>query len=250
MENGFIEKLIGGYKNPKLRQSALLPGQKGVRSQLYVDLWQGNPRLEVATNDPRLKNKESRFGKFTIALDPFNFMAFLQLIRNVVGDPGATKFAVSNLRPGQGDSREFNLDTEHFVGRDADGCVYICGIKRGADESTWPKIKFVFGPSDARYHQYKNSDGSPMPMSEVSNRFALAWCEFMAQTVPLATLLAYVPRDPSENGGYKKGGYGAGSGGGGYKKPYQNNGGGGGYSAPAPKETVAAEDDFGDGIPF
>lgn len=264
----YVRKRIA-LNNSKLSLSAPLPGAKNVYSTLSVDIYKNNPRIEVSTKDPNLQGKENDFGKIRAAMDTPMFFAFLAMLKEAIDSNNPMERRIENLNhtyEGGQRSQEIQLVSTLVVGRDQEGHVYVSvlPVKPG-----WPKIKFVFGVPDQRFHRFLNTDGSKPSRAEVSVIMASAYHSLWTQMVSQCLVMHYEDIPAGGGGGnWKKGGQGGGNwkgnGGGGYQQ--RQGGGGGGYQqrqgggngggyqprneAPAPAGAEFSNDFADDGIPF
>lgn len=231
-----------GLNNPKIRLSAPCPTAKGKFSNLSFDMWQNNPRVVVATNDPSMMNKDRQFGKITAAMESPTFYLFLEYIKEAVESKEEVKNNLQlfgNPKGGGGPGVEPVHLTDLWVGRDAEGCIFISVVKK---EEGWPIIKFVFGPPDRRFVKARDQSGQEVGKARVSQAYAKAYYELLKATMGALIIHSYVEPPPYIPGN-KGGGYG---GGGGYQQ--RNNGGGGsrgGYGG-----GDSGGDAGGDDLPF
>ncbi len=222
----FARKKIA-LNNNKLALSAPLPGQKNIYSTLSVDIYKNNPRIEVATKDPNLMNKENDFGKIRAAMDAPVFYAFLELVREAADSQGPMERRIDNFNhtfEGGQRSQEIQHVSTLVVGRDQEGHIYVSVL---STKPGWAKIKFVFGVPDYRFHRFVNADGGKPSRAETSVIMARAyytlWKEMMA-----SCLVNHFEDIPPANGGGWKGRQGGGGGGqGGWKGGNGGQGGGG-----------------------
>lgn len=125
----------------------------------------GKPRITVFTNSP---NDTVSFGMISAPMDPNTFFTLLELISTIADGPNDNKYKVENYTGvyNEGVSTgEKQLLSETFVGKDADGVMWIC-VASGAR----PKIKFEFTISD--YHKIFKATGEPLTKAEASVRSA------------------------------------------------------------------------------
>lgn len=236
-------KRKNALNNPKLRLSAPNPQAKGIYASLAWDLYQNNPRLVVDTKDPNLSSPENSYGRITAALDPVVFGIFLQNLQDSIASDKAVKFKVENYNHefsnGQRSQEIVHL-TDLWVGKDAEGQVFVSVVSKKGDQ--WPVIKFVFGPSDQRYHKFFKGDGTQFSKAELSVYAARAYYVLLSTVMASVMDTHYYEAPPNPN--WKKGGGGNfGSGG---NRPYV--GGGGGYNKPT--AAAPAADDGDSDIPF
>lgn len=200
------------FTSASMRLRAPCPTAPGKTSEFSLDFYKGNPRLKVRTGDPA--DEGNTYGMIEAPMDISTLLTLSQLIRDLVATGEKKKFKLTCNT-----GKDPVLLSSIIVGRHDDGRIYI-GI-RSADTSR-PVIEFVFALTNQRYHAIYGQDGKEMPIPELSQRTALAWCvvfETMATNMAMQTYEA--PKPPE--GGFKKGGFNRGGGGGGF-----NRGGGGG----------------------
>ena len=230
--------------NAKLRLSAPNPQAKGIWSTLAWDVFQNNPRIVVDTKDPNLLSQENGYGRITAPLDPAVFGAVLVNLENVINATEPIKFKVENSNHeyvnGQR-SQEITHLTDLWVGRDAEGQIFISVV---STKPNWPIIKFLFGPSDNRYHKFLHGDGTPYSKADLSILFAKSYLNMLRALVPnvMDTHYFEAPQNPN----WKKGGQGDGGSGG---NRWGNNGGGNQGGGQRASQAPAA-DDMDDSIPF
>lgn len=252
--------------NSKLSLSAKLPNSN-IFAQLSVSLFKNNPRFVFNAKDPSLMNRENNFGKIEAAFDSPVFFGVLELLREAINSREVFEkgFENSNHEFVNGQrSQDIRHLTTLKVGRDQDGHIYISVT---STDPKWPKVKFIFGVPDQRYHRLINADGSPANRAQLSNLMARAYLNMWSEMVSGCLVVNYedIP-PPNGRGGYNKGGnrggygggqgggrggYGGGSnGGGGYNR---NNSGGKSESeefSGAPANAGSGFDDLDDNIPF
>lgn len=212
-----------GLNNPKIRLSAPCPTAKGKFSNLGFDMWQNNPRVVVATNDPSMMNKEKQFGRITAAMEAPTFYLFLEYIKEAIESKEELKQNLQlfgNPKGGGGPGVEPVHLTDLWVGRDAEGCIFISVVKK---EEGWPIIKFVFSAPDRRFVKARDQGGNEPSKARISQAYAKAYYELLKATMGALIISSYVEPPPFIPG--NKGGYGGG--GGGYQQ--RSGGGGGGY---------------------
>ena len=236
------------FNNPKLRLQAPNPACKGVWATLGFDFIQNNPRIVVDTKDPSLASPENGYGRISAPLDSVVFMMIIEAISSAVSAKEAMKMKIENSNHEFVDgkrSQDITHLTDIWVGRDAEGQVFISVIS--AKGNHWPTIKFVFGPSDQRYHKFFKEDGTPWSRPELSVLAAKAYVRLLTGLLPSIADTHYYEAPPYVPGG-NKGGYNKSGGGGGYNR---GGGNGGGYQArPAAAAAPTASDDVGGDIPW
>lgn len=214
------------FNNSKIKLSAPNPNSKGKWAGLQFDVWNNNPRIVLNTNDPAMQSRS--YGRFTAAMEPVTFMAFITLLERAVTNKETNKaFVEVHVKPKGSDMNAAPVHSaDVVVGRDADGAVFIAlAIK----EEGWPMIKFVFGPPDHRFHKVRASTGEPFTKTETSDLYATAYVKLLTNGIMNVLDTHYA--EPQPFGGRQSGG------GGGYQQRNQgqqnyNNGGnsGGGGS--------------------
>ena len=248
-----IETLLN---SPKLKLSAMNPTNKKW-ANLSLDLFRGNPRIVVNSNDDNLRNEADGWGKVTAAMDVQLMGMVILMVEDAIAAPGEYKAQLENSNhsyAGGQRSQDITPQNSVWVGKDANGQVYISVV---SVNPKFPKIKFLFGPSDSRYFKLRHADGTEYTRAEISVLGARAWVMLLKVALPYLSALHYEPA-PKPTGGFgNKGGGGGGyggnrGGGGGYGG---NRGGGGGYGGgqqnrEAPAKPAAGFDEAGDDIPF
>ena len=213
--------------HPKLKLTTPLPGVQKVRATCAFDVYMGNPRVVVRTNDPNEANRKD-FGTITAAMDPFVFFAFMHQAREIIKAPEQNKFQLvcmkrdRNMQTGQSEIKD---TASIWFGKDAEGVVFISVV--APPNENRPVIKFPILHSE--YHQYRHKDGTPFSKAEASVITASGLFAFMEILIPHIGVITYNEADHVYNGP-KKGGGGGG---------YGNRGGGygnrgGGYNPPPP----------------
>lgn len=235
-----------GLNNPKIRLSAPCPTAKGKYSNLGFDMWQNNPRIVVSTNDPSMMNKDRQFGKITAAMESPTFFLFLEMIKDAFTSKEEMKQNLQlfgNPKGGGGPGVEPVHLTDVWIGRDAEGCIFVSVVKK---EEGWPIIKFIFGYPDRRFVRAKEQGGQEFDKARISQGYARAYYELLKATMGSLIIDSYVEPPPYIPG--NKGGYGGGGGGGGYQR--NNGGGGGGGSRGNYGSGDSGGDAGGDDLPF
>lgn len=239
-------------RGSKWQLSAPCPTAKGKYSKLYWDMYSGNPRLVVRTNDPEDEGNE--YGRITAALEPLTFAALLGCIEEAAKSPAPVKYKVecySNPKTEQGRG-EITLSHEIHTGKDAQGRVYISVIDK---QKNRPVVQFFFAAPDSRYHRVF-MNGQELGEDAKSVLYALNTVELLRNIFPVAMIFDHEP-PPPRTGGNGGGGWKGNSGGGGWKN---RNGGGGGWKGNSGgnwknnsnSDAPAGGNDFGgdDDIPF
>jgi hypothetical protein len=228
------------FKNPKLTLVSANPQAKGKYAKLSFDLYNNNPRLVVATNDPTLQVPEKGYGRITAALDTPAFFSFIELLKEAINNKEPSKFKIENFGMQKGGDPKVPAHlTDLWVGRGEDGAVFVSVISKA---DGYPVIKFVFAPSDSRYHKYYHGNGSEFSKAELSNLHAKAYVTILEEIMSNLLVSNYVEPAPYQG---NKGGYNNNRGGqGGYQKPAYNN------QQPQSYPGDGAADTDGDAIPF
>lgn len=231
MSNGAPVKVKHALNNSKLSLSAPCPGVKGKYAQLTWDLYMNNPRIVVRTNDPSEANPGKNYGRIQAAMSIPGLFVVIDMIKQAIAATEEWKMKAENSTTPYVDgkrSMEVKPDTDVWVGKDRDGCIYISVISKKEER---PIIKFVFGPPDQRYEKYFHSNGNPLSKAETSVIYANAYVGMLQHLFGNVIVNSYVDTAP-------KGPPGS------YNKPsYNNNSSSGGYQQKAPAVEVA-EDDF------
>lgn len=228
--------------NPKIRMSAPNPAAKGIYATLSWDIFQNNPRIVVDTKDPQFKNPENQYGRIQAAMDPVIAYSFLELLEWAIALDKPNKERIANYGANkqvpyqQGQRPEPVHVSDVWVGRDAEMNVFISVLSA---KENWPKIKFVFGPSDHRFVKYFKADGTERSKEEISTLFAKAYLRLLSEALAGVLVKTYEHVQPSQFGGGNRNG----GGGGGYNR---NNNGGGRAAEPARESSS----DDGDDMPF
>ena len=129
-----------GLNNPKIRLSAPCPTAKGKYANLGFDIWMNNPRIVVATNDPNMMNKEKQFGRITAAMEPPTFFLFLEYLNEAIRSKEATKKNLKLFGNAKGAQGGPGVEPVHltdvWIGRDAEGQVFISVVKKAGRSSS------------------------------------------------------------------------------------------------------------------
>lgn len=226
--------------SPKLSLSAPNPMVKGKYAKLSFDLYNNNPRIVVSTNDPSLQVPEKGYGRITAALDVPVFFSFIELLKQVISNKEPSKFKIENFGNQKGGDPKVPVHlTDLWVGRGEDGAIFISAISK---MEGFPTIKFVFAPSDSRFHKYFHGNGTEFSKAELSNLHAKAWVTILEEVMGHLVVTNYVEPPPYQG----KGGYNNNRNqGGGYQKPAYNQ-----QSQQQSYPGDAAADTAGDDIPF
>ena len=219
----------GVLKGPKMRLQAPCPTAKGKYSQLSIDVWEGNPRIAVRTNDPSDQNNDNGFIRANLNLH--NFMIMLEHIESMVKEEGRKSVRIE-CRSG----KEQSLVSTVVVGRKEDGRVFI-GVK--SSDSSRPVIEFIFHPIDFTYHPQYAANNEPIDPAKISQISAMAYVRILRSLIPSICDKTYKKWTPNENGGNNggrnggwkgnKGGNGGWKGNGGNWKSGERNNNRGGY---------------------
>lgn len=238
------------FTHSKLRLSAPLPTVKGKRAALSVDVWNNNPRLILATNDPKFDgDKSNNYGRYTAAIESFTYYAMMEALDDHIAkkEKDRTIIQIKTKAPGG----DFKAPPVHsgdiIIGRDDEGLVYIVLVPK---KDGWPAPKFIFGAPDQRFQTWLNGDGTPMEPAKLSTIYARAWAKLMRDLMG-PTLNTHFTEPPKGGFGGGGGGYGGGNrggGGGGYGGG--SGGGGGGYGGGGTSGGAAAAGGEDDAFPF
>lgn len=230
------EKKKNAFNNSKLTLSAPCPTAKGKYSTLGFEFNNNNPAIVVRTNDPGEMSPAQNYGRISANLDIPAFYAFISNLEMAIASEGEFKRKCENYNHEYVDGQR-SQDIKHisdlWVGKDKEGCPYISVLSKNTER---PVIKFVFGPSDQRWHKYFHGDGTPFTKGDMSKLYANAWLMILKQVMGNVIVQEYnppIPRKPFNNQG-------------GGRPQYGNRPNSGGYNKPAP----AASDDNGDDLPF
>lgn len=217
MAGNFPQRVKHALDHRKLNLSAPTPGQPGKFSSLIWGFHANNPRITVWTNVPEDQTEKNGNGKIAANMDTPVMFAMLNLLNMAIDAEGEKRWKIENknfIFPGGKRSEKPVVVSETWIGKDAEGCVFISVTARDR-----PKIKFVFGSND--FHAFMNQDGSPMSKAETSVLFAKAYVRILEGILPGLAIANYEEPKPKEGGG----GYGNRGGGGGGNN-YGNRGGG------------------------
>ena len=225
------------FSNSKLTLSAPCPTAKGKFSNLGFEFKNNNPAIVVRTNDPQDLNAGRGWGRISANLDIPAFYVFIVHLKEAIESEGEYKKKCENYNHdyvnGQR-SEEIKHISDLWVGKDKEGCVYISVLSKKDDKAV---IKFVFGPSDNRWHKYMHADGTPFTKGDLSAKYARAWLMILKQVTGNLIVQEYVAPMPRKPFGQQ--------GGGGYNKPQYNNrpnSGGGGYNKPSVEADISDDD--------
>lgn len=212
------------FNNSKLRLSAPNPNAKGVFSNLSWDVYQNNPRIVVDTRDPNLSSPENSYGRIQAAMDPLVFSLFLNFLKEAIESPSAVKFKIENFSfeytNGQR-AQEASHTSDVWVGKDAEGQMFITVVSKKGTH--WPVIKFIFGPSDERFHKFYRGDGTSISKAELSVYAAKGYTELLPLLMANVLDTHYYDVPPSTAWKNKQAG-GSGGYGGGVKSYGANDG--------------------------
>lgn len=179
------------YKQPNLRKKNALDHRKlnlftpcpAAPEKLATLIWgifSNNPRLTVYTGDPSDNSEQNGYGRISANLDTPTFYAFIRLLEKVANSDKPMKDKIQN--------KNFawinNQRAEHptivsnlWVGKETDGQVWIGVFADGR-----PEIKFHILPSD--YHSfYHGETNTPFAAGEVSQLYALGYCDLLRNMV-------------------------------------------------------------------
>jgi len=224
MAGPFPQRVKNALDHRKLNLSAPTPGQQGKWSSLIWGFHANNPRITVWTNVPEDQTEKNGNGKIAANMDMPTMFAMVNLLNMAVDAEGEKRWKIENknfIFPGGKRSEKPVVVSETWIGKDAEGCVFISVTARDR-----PKIKFVFGSSD--FHQFFHQSGEPMTKGETSVLFARGYARILEGILPGLAIANYEEPKPKEDrggGGGNRGNYGSGGGGG------NRSGGGGGGSS-------------------
>lgn len=208
----------------KLSISAPNPAQRGVYASFCAQVYKGNPRFVVKTNNPSEKGDKSKnFGQITAALALPDALACIQFIHMCLLAKDEVKYKMECYGHPYIDGQR-QKDAVHeadvIVGRDNSGVIYISVISKIGERDV---IKFPFGPSDRRYHKAVAADGSPLDPAMTSRVYAQAWIVMLNELFVLTCHESYEPPPPPN---FQRGGNGGGNRQGGWQGNRGGNGGG------------------------
>jgi hypothetical protein len=215
-------KIKHGLNSPKIRLNAPCPTAKGKFSSLSWDLYMNNPRVVVAVNDPAFATPDKSYGRIQAAMEMPTFYLFLSKLKEAISSEGPVKTQLKlfgNAKGGGGGGGGYQEPvhlTDLWIGKDADGCVFLSVVKK---EEGWPVIKFIFAAPDPRFVKVFKGDGTEYSKSELSVAYAQSYHDLLSHAMGTAVMTTYVEPPPFIPG--NKGG------GGGYSN--NRSGGGGGY---------------------
>lgn len=239
MEQNFQrpEKIKSAFNNSKLTLSAPCPTAKGKYSTLGFDFANNNPSIIVRTNDPGDATPANNYGTISAKLDAPAFYAFIYNLEQCIKSEGEMKIKCENYNHDYVDGQR-SQDIKHlsdlWVGKDKEGCPYISVLSKKDDR---PVIKFVFGPSDSRWHKYLHGDGTPFSKADLAKLYANSFLTILKHVTANIMVSAYVAPVPRKPFGGQQGG--------GNRPQYNNNRqGGNSYSKPAPADVSGGDDDL------
>lgn len=193
----------------KLKLTAPCPTAKGKWSNLGYDIYNNNPRVVVATNDPEFTTKERSFGRIQAAMDPALFYMYLELLKRAADSKEACGWKVTNSGASRSDPKAVTHMSDLHVGKGEDGCVYVSVT---SPDNAWPKIKFTFGPSDGRFATFTHKNGAEFSKAELSCLAAKGHYNMLSEIIGNLLVVNYVEPEPWN-----------GNKGGGGKPAYNNN---------------------------
>lgn len=180
--------------NPKIVLSAPCPTAPGKMSHMKWDIYLNNPRIVIKTNDPSMLNKENQFGMFQAGMDTPIFGVWLEMLLDFANGAVDRKAKIQN----QG--RENESLSDIWFGKDKDGCVFVSVVYKKEEK---PVIKFIFGPSDDRYHKIFHADGTEYTRAELSVIYAKSYYRFLGDMMNTILTTDYVEPAPfNPDGGY------------------------------------------------
>lgn len=233
------ERKKNAFNNTKLTLSAPCPTAKGKYSTLGFEFHNNNPAIVVRTNDPADMDPSRNYGRIMANMDTPAFFAFITNLKEAIAAPGEFKRKCENHNHDYVNGRrseEIVHISDLWVGKDKDGCVYLSVLSKKDDRAV---IKFIFGPSDNRWHKYFHGDGQPFTKGDLSMLYAKAWTQILGEVTANLIVQEYVAPVPRKPFGGNGGGQRNNSYGGGNNRP--NNGG---YNKPASVEATISEDDL------
>jgi hypothetical protein len=231
------ERVKTALDNRKLNLSTPVPDVQGKTSSMIWGMYANNPRITVFTNFPEDTGESKGYGKINANMGIMEAMMLFQMIKKYAQPETAvdTKEKIENLNftwfGGKRSDKPALISTT-WVGKDKDGIVWIsvvCPASQGR-----PVIKFKL--LNPEFSNYVYGDGTPVPATECSRRFALAYADVLETMIKHMSVSDWVAPPPPEPRPGFGGNRGSNSGGGGYN----NRSGGGG----------SKEMDMGDDIPF
>lgn len=249
----------------KMSLSTPTPGMDNAWSSFVVDVAgiAKQIRLTIWTNIP--DDKENGGGKITTQISVPSWFAFLAQLQQVIASKTEIKLSVAGLNwYGYGGKRGDTpkLETELFVGKDAEGVMYILltAPKR-------PKLVFHFEPKLAggQFHEFRTNTGEPLDRASSSLMYARGyhalWSKILEMDMISELLRLQKPNDYEPPFVFQGAGGGAGGGNrSGGAGGYQRGGGGGsgggaGYgerrdAAPAARTQVTMADAMDDDVPY
>lgn len=231
------ERKKNAFNNSKLTLSAPCPTAKGKYSTLGFEFHNNNPAIVVRTNDPADMDPSRNYGRIMANMDTPAFFAFIVNLKEAIASAGEFKKKCENHNHDYVNGRrseEAVHISDLWVGKDKDGCVYISVVSKKDDRAV---IKFIFGPSDNRWHKYFHADGQPFTKGDLSVLYAKAWTMILSEVTSTLIVNEYVAPVPRKPFGGQQGGQ---------RPAYNNNrpNNGGGYNKPAPAEPSMSEDDL------
>lgn len=225
--------------DPFLALTAPCPTQAGEqqnrKSKLFVQLRKYNPQslrnphIVVKTGCPTETERDTDYGKITAKFDYGSWGTLMETIREAIDwEPGHRESIVTKdtvFQAGGGRSKEALPQATVIIGKDKDGviCMTVKHFKEGR-----PVIVFKMLPP-AQFFDFKNADGSPKSLGDISKRYARSYVKRMEGVVQQLMVDTYeepAPYDPSNRGGNNNNR--GGNGGGNNNFRGNNNGGGGG----------------------
>ncbi len=230
------ERKKNAFNNSKLTLAAPCPTAKGKYSTLGFEFHNNNPAIVVRTNDPGDMTPARNYGRIMANLDIPAFYAFITNLEEAVRSEGEYKKKCENYNYEYNNGQR-GEDVSHisdlWVGKDKEGCVYISVLSKKDDRAV---IKFVFGPSDNRWHKYMHGDGTAFNKSDLSTLYSKAWLMILKEVTGNLIVQEYiqpVPRKPfnGQQGGQRPQ-YG--------NRPNNNAG----YNKPAAADASITDDDL------
>ena len=199
--------------------------EAGKSPRLAWGLFDGNPRIEVRTND--VNDEKVNYGRITAPIDAFTCAVIADMLSTAGTQPSGWREKIVNKSTWH-NGNKFNEPTrinDIIIGKDNEGTVYI-----SVHEDNRPNIRFFFGPS--QWHSLVKNDGSPYSRQELSVLYAKSYADMIRMIV--ATIIGYGSyvstftdhdgnTDQADKPTFSRGG-------GGGQWQNRNNGGGGNYN--------------------
>jgi hypothetical protein len=225
--NGGQQREMTGFDNPKLIMTA--DNDHGKKAQLRFGFNKGEPRITVWTN----VEGDADSGRISANMDVPNFEKMLILLRHAIDfvptpEKKEIGFKIENLKQRWVQKKPDGkmVESTTYVGKDANGVVYICIV---AYDKSRPRIVFKFGTND--WHAYYHKTGEQFSEAEMSVLDATGRCNVLERLLSTIATQQLVPPRPRPNQGgnnNNNGSYqGSNNGGNGGGSNWNNNNGGG-----------------------